>query len=393
MTTLETRSFRLNRKPARPRVALVSDAVYPYFRGGKEIRYYEIAQRLARRADVTICTMKWWDGGARKVTDNDITFRAVSPQFQMYAGERRSYREAILFAIGCLRLLWLPFDVIEADQFPYFHILALRLVTWLRGKRLVVTWHEVWGRNYWHEYVGKAGSAAWFIEWLAMRVPDHLIAASPQTAARLRATLGDRARIAVVPNGIDLDAIRSSYPDPDGVDIVTVGRLLPHKNVDMLLEAVAFLHAAGEPVTCRIIGDGPQSAELHNQAKLLGIEHAVDFRPDVWEQKDVYALMKSAKVAVFPTAREGFGIAVLEAIACDLPVVTTSAPDNLAQHLVDRSAHGVVCVPSTAAIAASVSQILGGRAAADRAVPSQEEWLNENSWDTAADQIAEVLGI
>jgi glycosyltransferase involved in cell wall biosynthesis len=392
MSTLEIRGFRLVRKPARPRVALVSDAVYPYFRGGKEIRYYEIAQRLARRADVSICTMKWW-AGARKVTENEITFRAVSPQFQMYVGERRSYREAILFAIGCLRLLWLPFDVLEADQFPYFHILVLRLITWLRGKRLVVTWHEVWGRGYWHEYVGKAGSAAWFIEWLAMRVPDHLIAASPQTAERLRATLGDRARIAVVPNGIDLDAIRSSYPDPDGVDIVTVGRLLPHKNVGMLLEAVASLHAAGEPVTCRVIGDGPQSSQLHNQAKLLGIEHAVDFRHDVWEQKDVYALMKSAKVAVFPTAREGFGIAVLEAIACGLPVVTTSAPDNLARHLVDRSADGVVCVPSTSAIAASVSQLLDSRAAVDHVVPSDEEWLEESSWDSAADKIAEVLGL
>jgi len=392
MTTLEIRGFRLARKPARPRVALVSDAIYPYFRGGKEVRYYEVARRLARRADVSVCTMKWWDGPA-KVTDNEITFRAVSPQFQMYVGGRRSYREAILFAIGCLGLLWLPFDVLEADQFPYFHILSLRLITWLRRKRLVVTWHEVWGRSYWHEYAGKAGTVAWFVEWLAMRVPDHLIAASPQTGARLRATLGDRARIAVVPNGIDLDAIRSSYPDPEGVDIVTVGRLLPHKNVGMLLDAVALLHAAGNPVTCRVIGDGPQSSELHNQAERLGISRAVDFRHDVWEQKDVYALMKSAKAAVFPTAREGFGIAVLEAIACGLPVVTTSAPDNLARHLVARSAGGVVCVPSTSAIAASISQLLGNRAAMHRAAPSQEEWLEESTWESATEKIAEVLGI
>ena len=69
---------------------------------------------------------------------------------------------------------------------------------------------------------------------------------------------------------------------------------------------------------------------LHAQAQRLGIEAAIDFRHDVWEQKDVYALMKAARVAVFPTSREGFGIAVLEAIACGLPVVTTSAPDNLA---------------------------------------------------------------
>ena len=187
---------------------------------------------------------------------------------------------------------------------------------------------------------------AWFVEWLSMRLPDHLIAASDQTAARLRAILGDRASISVVPNGIDLEGIRNSYPDAAKVDLVTVGRLLPHKNIDMLLDTVALLHASGLPVTCRVIGDGPMREALHAQARRLGIEADVDFRHDVWEQKDVYALMKAARVAVFPTTREGFGIAVLEAIACGLPVVTTSAPDNLAQYLVARSSTGVVCAPT-----------------------------------------------
>jgi glycosyltransferase involved in cell wall biosynthesis len=208
-----------------------------------------------------------------------------------------------------------------------------------------VTWHEVWGRNYWRQYLGRTAKIAWFVEWLSMRVPDQLIAASDQTAERLRQILGNRVSISVVPNGIDLDGIRDSYPDAARVDIVTIGRFLPHKNVDVLLDSVALLHASGLPVTCRIIGDGPLRKALHAQARKLGIEAAVDFRRDIWEQKDVYALMKAARVAVFPTTREGFGIAVLEAIACGLPVVTTSAPDNLAQYLVTRSSAGVVCPP------------------------------------------------
>ena len=120
----------------------------------------------------------------------------------------------------------------------------------------------------------------------------------------------------------------------------------------MLLDSIALLHASGLFVTCRVIGDGPLREALHAQAQRLGIEAVIDFRHDVWEQKDVYALMKAARVAVFPTTtREGFGIAVLEAIACGLPVVTTSAPDNLAQYLVAQSSSGIVCAPTAEAIA------------------------------------------
>lgn len=378
----------------RPVVALVSDAIYPYFRGGKELRYHEIARRLARRADVHVCTMQW-RSGSPAWRDGQVTFRAISRLHEMYSGERRSFREALFFTFGCLRLLGFRFDVLETDQFPIFHIFALRLVAWLKRKPLTVTWHEVWGRAYWREYLGAAGNLAWIFEWLAIRAPDHLIAASPQTADRLRAVLGPRASISVVPNGIDLDGIRNSYPDDARVDLVAVGRMLPHKNFDMLLDSVALLRAGGLPVTCRIIGDGPQRAALHERARELGIEDVVDFRHDVWEQKELYGLMKAARVAVFPTAREGFGIAVLEAIACGIPVVTTSAPDNLAQHLVARSAAGVVCDPSAAAVAAAVRGILDAQGdgwPADRPA-AQEAWLAEHGWDFAADQVARVLGL
>jgi glycosyltransferase involved in cell wall biosynthesis len=377
----------------RPVVALVSDAIYPYFRGGKELRYHELATRLGQRADVHVFTMKWWEGPSTR-REGQVTFHAVSPLYAMYAGERRSFREAILFAVGCLRLLWFRFDVLETDQFPNFHILTLRLVAWIKRKPLTVTWHEVWGPDYWRHYLGKGASMAWFVEWLSMRVPDQLIAASEQTAARLRVILGNRASISVVPNGIDLDGIGNSYPDAARVDLVTVGRLLPHKNVDMLLDSVALLRASGLPVTCRIVGDGPMRAALHGQARRLGIEAVVDFRHNVWEQKDVYALMKAARVAVFPTSREGFGIAVLEAIACGLPVVTTSAPDNLAQYLVLQSAAGVVCAPAADAIADALRPVLGQPGDRPDGMPAaRETWLAARGWDAAADHVAEVLGL
>jgi glycosyltransferase involved in cell wall biosynthesis len=336
--------------------------------------------------------MKWWDGPPT-MHDGGVTFRATSRLYPMYSGERRSYREAVFFALSCLRLFRFHFDAIEADQFPTFHIFTLRLVTWVKRQRLTVTWHEVWDRKYWCEYLGLAGNFAWLIQWLAMRAPDHLIAASAETAIRLHEVLGEHASISVIPNGIDLDGIQNSHPNDKRVDLVTVGRLLPHKNVDMLLETVALLHAAGRPVTCLVIGDGPQRAALYERARELGIEHAVEFRHDVWEQKDVYSLIKAARVAVFATAREGFGIAVLEAIACGVSVVTTSAPDNLAQYLVARSAAGIVCAPSAQAIADSIQVLLTDPRGTQDEPAAQETWLNEHGWDFAADQVARALGI
>ncbi len=119
-----------------------------------------------------------------------------------------------------------------------------------------------------------------------MRVPDQLIAASDQTAARLRRYLGDRASISVVPNGIDLDGIRNSYPDSAKVDIVTIGRLLPHKNMSTLLDTVALLHAAG---LARHLQDHRRRtaarAPCMRRHSDSGSRASLDFRHDVWEQK------------------------------------------------------------------------------------------------------------
>lgn len=377
----------------RPVVAMVSDAIYPYHRGGKEVRYHELARRLAEDAEVHVYTMQWWKG-PRERTEDAVTFHAISRLHGLYTKNRRSISQAIFFAIACFRLLRKKFDVLEADHIPYFQVIVLRVVATLKRRPLVVTWHEVWGKSYWRQYLGCIGPVAWMIESLAMRLPDHIIAASPQTAERLRALGVYRGSITEAPNGIDIDVIRSIYPNEAVTDLVIVGRLMAHKRVDMLLEAVALLHADGVPVTCRVIGDGPERLSLRHRARELGIDHAIDFLHDVIEQKDVYALMKAAKVFVFPSAREGFGIAVLEALACGLPVVTTLAPDNLAQHLAARSSRSIVCDPSALGVASAVKRMLTERESRfgdDNGI--DESWLAEYSWETAAGRVAEALVI
>jgi glycosyltransferase involved in cell wall biosynthesis len=377
----------------RPIVALVTDSVYPYHCGGKESRYHELLSRLGSRAELHVYTMNWWQGPRRRA-DDVATFHAVCRRYPLYSGGRRSIRQAAFFALGCMRLLTGRFDVIEADHMPYVQLLVLKLVATLRRKRLVVTWHEVWGAEYWRQYLGRVGLLAWLLEWVAMRVPNHIIAASSQTADRLLAATKGRARLTVAPNGIDLDAISTCAPSGEPVDVVAVGRLIEHKRIDMLLDAIAQLHASGHPVTCRIVGDGPDNAALHARAESLGLADVVEFRHDVREQKDLYGLMKSARLFAFPSAREGFGIAVLEAMACGLPVLTTSAPDNLARHLVADYAQGVICDPSVAAFAAGLRDLLADRAAAtDEEGARTASWLASFGWDETAAAVAGALQI
>ena len=373
----------------RPVIALVCDTIHPYSHGGREQRHHELARRLAGRFELHVYTMHWWDG-PRVYTDGGVTFHAISPLLPLYTKNRRSIRQALLFALACLRLIRHQFDVLDADHMPYFQVFILRAVTILKRKPFVVTWHEVWSRSYWFSYLGWSGLAGWITERVAMRMPTMIIAASPHTAERLRDSLGKRPSITTVPNGIDLSAIRGTHPDADFRDLVVVGRLIDHKRVGMLLDAVALLHARGIKVTCRVIGDGPERNELHEQARRLGIGNEVKFQHDVAEQKEVYSLLKAARIFVSPSAREGFGIAVLEALACGAAVVTTSAPDNLAQHLAVRSPRGVVCKPNAEGIAVAVHRIIAEPSWVSPEEYDGDPWLADYDWDLMADRVADV---
>ena len=367
-----------------PVLAVVSDCVMPYNKGGKEARYAALLPRLASSGiRVEVYTMNWWGGSSSPVHDG-VVMRAISPLLPLYRGERRSIRQALVFAVCSLRLMFRSFDALEADAIPFLQLYPLKVVSLVRRRPLLVTWHELWGADYWREYLGPAGRVAALLEASAVRLPNRIFAASEGTAERLRAIRGARGGVTVVPNGLDLDEVESAPAVPSS-DVICVGRLLAHKKVDAVISAVAQLAGEGLPLTLTVIGQGPELERLGAQSRQLQVDHLVTFLAPVESRTELLGLVKGARVMAFPSEREGFGLVALEALACGTPVITSDHKDNEARHLVEDGVTGVVCPAETARIAAGIRTVLDAgepmrHAAAASAI--------DNSWDVIAKGLA-----
>jgi len=339
-------------------IAMVSDAIYPYHVGGKEVRYHNLAKGLAGEGiEVHVFTMRWW-AGPRHRLDEGIHYHSLCRRYDLYHGRRRSIVQAVMFSLACLRLLSYRFDLIEADHMPHLQLFTIRLVAWLRQVPLVVTWHEVWGGAYWRTYLGRMGVIAATIEKVTMRLGDAIIAPSPGSAERLIECGIPEERVNIAPNGVDLRALESAPPAPDRFDLLYVGRLIEHKHVDLLLEAAALLARDGTALTVGIIGDGPERTSLVQRSQDLSLTGHVKFLGNFDQHEHVFSLMKSAQVFVLPSTREGFGVVVAEAIASGLVVVTTNHPDNHARSLLEEGLTGFCCEPTSNALAVALRKAL-----------------------------------
>jgi glycosyltransferase involved in cell wall biosynthesis len=219
------------------------------------------------------------------------------------------------------------------------------------------------------------------IEKLLYRLPyRRIVAVSRAVADDLITRFGvPPARIAIVPNGIDVAAIHAAPVSDKLVDLLFVGRVIPHKHVEDFLEVAARLVAlrrssGGPPIAAAVVGGGPLLPTMRQKAESLGLANEVEFTGDLATHAEVIGRMKAARVLVLPSTREGFGLVLAEAMACGTPCVAYDVPpvrETLGPELVDHLAP-VRDVPGLAKIVARLlhDQSLGerGRTAGDRRV-------------------------
>ena len=167
------------------------------------------------------------------------------------------------------------------------------------------------------------------------RAARNIIVSSPPLGERAAVLRDYRERIRVVPFAIDPDLWRADarqlerasaeVEDRGGAFVLFVGRHVPYKGVDVLLQALA-----GTSIRCVIAGDGPKRRDWQRLAASLGLEGRVTFTGDVSPDR-LTTLMHAATALVLPstTRAEAFGYVQLEAMAAGKPVIATDVPSGV----------------------------------------------------------------
>lgn len=337
------------------RIFFVSDSIYPYHKGGKEKRLFEISTRLVRSGhEVHIWTMQWWPGEKIK-KENNVTLHGVCRLTTLYVKGRRSIWQAIYFSLKIFfPLLKEYYDILEADHMPHFPVISCKIICLLKRKKLFVTWHEVWGEKYWQEYLGLfPGIFGHLIEKLSVKCSDIYIAVSNLTKERLINLFNvSKEKIYVVSNGVNYEKILT-YPEVDKkFSIVFAGRLIRHKNVHMLLQLVKLAN-----INALIIGEGPERKSLEELSRELKIDHQVVFS-NFLEEDRFFPLLKSGRIFLSLSTREGFGIAALEANACGLPVIIVDHPENATKEIIKDGLNGFICLFDFSEISRKIKRLL-----------------------------------
>jgi len=277
----------------------------------------------------------------------------------------------------------------------------------LHGGDLLILQHQI------HQSAMKRKTAAALLGSAAV-----LVANSEWTRDRCLTVLGDLEvevpadRVRVVPlgadpaffrPGIDAGDVRRRYGLEAGRWMLSVARLVPYKGLDTGLRVLAQLAPIYPDLGYLAVGSGPQLTELRSMARLLQLEDRVKFLTGV-PDGDLPALYNCAEVYLGLTRTteldvEGFGISLVEASACGVPVVaarTGGIPDA-----VREGETGLLVDPSQAKPAATaVARLLDDRALARnlgsggrRAVESYYNWDRVTSEMIAIGQELGSIGV
>jgi glycosyltransferase involved in cell wall biosynthesis len=173
------------------------------------------------------------------------------------------------------------------------------------------------------------------ITMLAARRSKAVLVPSASVSEEARSFLGiPRDRVTVTPEGVDpsfrpVDAgeaakVAARYGLPEGY-LLSLGSREPGKNREVIFEAMRYLIDFGGDPHLAVVGQAAWGAEQEvSLAQQFGLGGRVTFTGYV-PQVDLPALYSGAGVFLFPSLHEGFGLPVLEAMACGAPVVTSNA--------------------------------------------------------------------
>ena len=169
---------------------------------------------------------------------------------------------------------------------------------------------------------------------------DHIITLTNGAKSQILSRYSiNESKVSVIANPVDIDEITSqskaSIKHPYRY-ILGVGRLAPQKNFKLLLEAYHQSMAPSKGIHLVILGVGSEKPKLMQRARALDLESLVHFEGF---QGNPYSYMKNAEAFILSSQWEGFGHVLVEAMACECPVISTDC-DFGPNDILDRGRYG-----------------------------------------------------
>jgi GalNAc-alpha-(1->4)-GalNAc-alpha-(1->3)-diNAcBac-PP-undecaprenol alpha-1,4-N-acetyl-D-galactosaminyltransferase len=198
-----------------------------------------------------------------------------------------------------------------------------------------------------------------------------------------------------IPNAVELPATGNAGAPKGGAansrTAIAMGRLVPQKGFDLLLQAFALLARRHPEWSLTVLGKGPLKGRLEAQAASLGLKNRVSF---VGAVSDPFPVLRAADLFVFSSRFEGFGNALAEAMACGLPVISFDCPAGPSD-IIRQGVDGVL-VPAEdiAGLANAMDHLMSDAAERERLAHRAPEVLTRFSlervltmWDTLFDDV------
>jgi len=311
------------------RIIVLANAMLSEVPSGGPIRFVEIMKRASRHSDLELMII------TSKIGEKFCKDRGLNANFLITTREKRIGNVIFLYMKRMFSLnlthLKVANDTIfysTSDFLPDVLPVLLYKRRARNTKWIQVIHHVIPSKregsvvtNLISHYAQKASF------FLIKRYSDLIITVSPIVKDNLKELGFLGRRIKVNSNGVDITHFRN-IPSADRIfyDAIFMGRLHPSKGIFDLVKIWAIVCKA-KPLRLGIIGGGDPGIEeaLRIEIENQGLSDNIDILGYLDADK-AFGIMKSSKVFVFPSHEEGFGIAILEAMACGLPVVSWDLP-------------------------------------------------------------------
>lgn len=350
--------------------------------GGLETWTKEIAERLSKGADVFVITGKVKGRPKREVLNGVKIYRTG-----LYSLQNLSYSSFVYILTTLPFLLLLSRRIIKKEKVNLLHCQGFlsSLVGWRLGGRFhlpyIITVQRIeTKKGFWRKKVYKEAKVC--------------IAASSAIKNYFR-EIGCQ-NIEVIPNGIDLARFQGLSRErerrllglTDEFAVITVARLEKVKGVDYLIKAFSILIKKISRAKLFVVGDGSERKQLEGLVLDLGLGEKVRFLGEV-PNKEIPQYLAAADCFCLPSRREGFGIAVLEAMAAGVPVVATKVggvPD-----IIENQKDGLLVESQNPKVlSAALLEIASNSGLAERLKQNAQLKVQQYNWSDISERVLSI---